>query len=317
MAARALLPLAALVGLTACSYDFDRASEVVDRRILGIQVEPPELVSGQPMPSSVQVRALVVDPRDPLAVTEASWWYCTVPERAYAQGPGDGDARCPDTEATVLYASGEVPLSAVSQSIPVPGEVADVLASGSAFTAPQLQVQLKVHSEEGDLYGIKLVTVTARPNEGQEPNRNPVLQGLSLDGVDWPADTPVRLRYGDCPDERKEGAEAPDGSRVTVCEHDIEPLFDEAAAQFFLERGISGRLETHRERLRFSWFTDAGSFRNDRTRQKDPRDPLPDNIGPKGEWREPPAKTERATIWIVVRDGRGGTHWERREVLFE
>lgn len=309
--------LAALLGLTACSYDFDRPSEVVDRRILGIQVEPPELVAGMPMPSSIQARALVVDPKEPLAVTEVSWWSCIFAERGEAPGPDDGEARCPATGATVLHASEQVPLSSVSQSIPVPEGVAGVLASGGAFTAPQLQVQLQVGSEAGDLVGIKRVTVTARPNEGQEPNRNPVLQGLSLDGVDWPADAPIQLRYGDCPDEQKAEVDAADGSRVAVCEHDIEPLFDEAAAQFFLERGLSGQLETQRERLRFSWFTDAGSFQNDRTRQKDPRDPSPDNIGPKGVWREPPARTDRSTIWVVVRDGRGGTHWERREVIFE
>jgi hypothetical protein len=67
----------------------------------------------------------------------------------------------------------------------------------------------------------------------------------------------------------------------------------------------------------FSWFADAGSFRRDVTRQFDPRDPSPDNVGPKAVWREPPAKTERATIWAVVRDGRGGITWGRREVIFE
>jgi hypothetical protein len=45
---------------------------------------------------------------------------------------------------------------------------------------------------------------------------------------------------------------------------------------------------------------------------------VPDTVGITGGWREPPTKPERATtIWVVVRDGRGGTHWERREVLFE
>ena len=217
----------------------------------------------------------------------------------------------------MLHASGEVPLSTVSQSIPVPEEVVNALASGSGFTAPQLQVQLQVRAEAGDLYGIKRVTVTARPNEGQEPNRNPVLQGLSLDGVDWPAEAPARLRYGECPDERKVGVNAADGSRVAVCEHDLEPLFDEATAQFFQERGLSGQLETQRERLRFSWFTDAGSFREQNTEQFDPRDPSPDNVGPQNGWREPPTHTGRATLWVVIRDGRGGIYWFQREVIFE
>jgi hypothetical protein len=318
MATRPLPLLAVLLGLTACSYDFERTSEVLDRRILAIQVEPPELAGGTAPPASVQARALVVDPGAPLAVTEVHWWSCTFPERADVQGPDDGEARCPDTEATVLHASGDAPLSALSQSIPVPEQVAGVLASGLDVSAPQFQVQLRVGSEAGDLFGIKGVTVTAKLPEGQEPNRNPVLQGLTLDGADWPADSPRTLRYGDCPDERRTEVDGEEGRRVSVCEHELEPLFDEATAQFFLERDISGQLETQRERLRFAWFADAGSFRNNQTRQKDPRDPVPDTVGINGVWREPPTKPERAaTLWIVVRDGRGGTHWERREVLFQ
>jgi hypothetical protein len=139
-----------------------------------------------------------------------------------------------------------------------------------------------------------------------------------LDGVDWPADTPWTLKYGECPDERKTEVGGAEGTRVSVCEHDLEPLFDEATAQFFQARGISGQLETQRERLRFAWFADGGSFRNNLTRQKNPRDPVPDTVGITGVWREPPTKPERATtIWVVVRDGRGGTHWARREVVFE
>ena len=317
MTARPLPLLAVLLSLTACSYDFERTSEVLDRRILAIQVEPPELAGGTAPPSSVQARALVVDPGAPLAVTEVSWWSCMFPERAEIQGD-DGEARCPDSEATVLHASGEAPLSAISQSIPVPEEVAGVLASGLDVSAPQLQVQLQAGSDAGELFGIKVVTVRAKLPEGQEPNRNPVLQGLTLDGADWPADSPRTLKYGECPDERKTEVGGAEGTRVSVCEHEIEPLFDEATAQFFQARGISGQLETQRERLRFAWFADGGSFRNNQTRQKNPRDPVPDTVGITGVWREPPAKPERATtIWVVVRDGRGGTHWERREVLFE
>jgi hypothetical protein len=317
MASRTLLPLAALMGLTACSYDFERPSEVIDRRILAMQVEPPELVVGAPAPSSIRLSALVVDPKDPLAAAEVNWWFCTFREFDGVNVPVAGESRCPDNEDTVLLASGERPLSAVSHSIPVPPEVAEFLGSDLDIPVAHFQVQLKVSSDTGDLYGIKVVKVTLKPHEGQQPNRNPVLQGLTLDGVDWRADMPLTLRYGECPDEQKTEVNAKDGSRVRVCEHDIEPLFDEATAEFFQDRDISGELETQRERLRFSWFTDAGSFRNDRTRQKDPRDPSPDNIGPKGVWREPPVKQERVTIWVVVRDGRGGTHWERREVHFE
>jgi hypothetical protein len=313
MTARPILAFAALLGLGACAYDFERPSEVIDRRILAIQVEPPELTGGAALPDSIQARALVVDPSAPQAVTAVSWWACMIPERAV----GAGDSRCPEDDTTVLLSSGEAPLSSLSQNIPVPEEVVGVLASGRDVAAPQILVQLQVGSEAGDLFAIKEVKVTALANEGQEPNRNPVLQRLMLDGEEWLPDVPRTLKYGECPEEEKKAVEAEDNSLVNVCEHDIEPVFDEAEAQFYFARGITGKLEPQRERLRFNWFADGGSFRRGLTLQKDPRDPSPDNIGPKAEWREPPTKTERATLWIVVRDGRGGTHWERREVRFE
>jgi hypothetical protein len=320
MSTRCLLPFAALLSLTACSYDFERSSEVRDRRILAIQVEPPELAGGTVPPAVVHARVLVVDPQEPQAVVPVSWWFCMFPARAEIAGWYDGESRCPDNEElTQLYSSGQAPLSAVALSVPVPEQVAGAVAAGLDEDAPQLQVQVHIGSEAGDLVGIKVVTVTAKLPEGQEPNRNPVLQGLTLDGVDWPADTPATLRYGECPDERRTEVEGQvEGARVSVCEHEIEPIFDEAAAQFFQGRGISGELETQRERLRFGWFSDGGSFRNNQTRQKDPRDPVPDPVGPTGVWREPPTKPEQATtLWVVVRDGRGGTHWERREIRFE
>ncbi len=313
MTARSMIPLVALMALTACSFDFDRSSEVLDRRILAIQVEPPELVGGGALPDSVRARALVVDPAEPLAVTEIAWWSCTFPELA----SGRNNERCPEGEDTVQHASSAEPLASLVQDIPLPASVAGVLATGLDVPAPQIQVQLRVGSDASALFAVKEVAVRARLPEGQEPNRNPVLQGLTLDGTDWLPDAPRTLRYGECPDEEKVQVEAEDGSLVPVCEHDIEPLFDESESQYYEERGLSGELELQRERLRFSWFTDGGSFRRESTDQKDPRDPSPENVGPKASWREPPTKTERATVWVVVRDGRGGITWERREVLFE
>lgn len=318
MPARLTIALAVLLGLSACSFDFDRSSEVIDRRILAIRVDPPELSGSAPMPDSVEARALVVDPKDPEAVVEVSWRACMFPDTADIGFGSDGE-RCPESgDTTVLLSSGSAPLSEISQRVPIPAEVSRLLASGGDVPAPQIQVQLQVSSEQGDLVGIKEVTVASTLPEGQEPNRNPVIQGFKLDGGDLLPDMPRTIKYGDCPEEEKEEVEGEEeGTLVKVCEHDLEPLFDEAEAQYYEDRGFSGKIELQRERLRFSWFTTAGSFRRENTEQYDPRDPSPSNVGPKAGWREPPVKTDRATLWIVVRDGRGGTHWERREVLFE
>ncbi|WP_224244593.1 hypothetical protein [Hyalangium gracile] len=312
-----MLPLGGLLALSGCTYDFERSSEVVDRRILAIQVDPPELTSGASQPDSVRARALVADPADQLAVAEVRWWSCLLPPRSNAEAGEGEDQLCTDSNTIVMETSGSAAINSVSQSIPLPENVAGVLAAGEDVPAPQLQLQLEVSSDKGPLTAVKSVAVTAVLPEGQEPNRNPVLKGLTLDGEDWLPDTPRTLKYGDCPEEDKEEVEAADESLVKVCEHDIEPLFDESEAQFYEARGITGEQELQRERLIFYWFTDKGSWQRNLTRQKDPRDPSPDNVGPKASWREPAEKTERVSVWVVVRDGRGGTNWERREVLFE
>jgi hypothetical protein len=317
MTARVMIPLAALLSLTACSYNFEKSSEILDRRILAIQVDPPELAGGAAVPDSVRARALVVDPGSPQAVVEVSWASCTFAARSNADTGEGENKRCTESDGLVLHSNGSEPLAELSQTIPLPEPVASALAAGVDVPAPQLQVQVEISSDRGALVSVKEVAVTAVLPEGQEPNRNPVVQGLTLDGVDWLPDAPRTLQYGACPDEEKKEVEAEDGSLVKVCEHDIEPLFDEAEAQFYEGRGFSGDVELQQERLVFSWFTDAGSFRRALTRQKDARDPSPDNVGPKAAWREPPAKTGRATLWAVIRDGRGGTTWVRREVLFE
>lgn len=317
MSARMTMALGALLALAACSYDFERSSEITDRRILAVQVDPPELAAGTPVPDFVRARALVVDPADPLAVAEVRWSSCLRPARAAAQEGRAENTRCPDDEGTVLLASGSTPIESVSQSIPLPENVAGVLAAGAGLPAPQIHVQLEVDSEKGPLVAVKQVTVTTSLPEDQEPNRNPAIQGLKLDGTDWLPDEPRVIKYGDCPDERKREVVGEDDNLVTVCEHDLEPFFDEAEMQFYEERGFSGELELQRERLLFAWFASAGSFRQDITRSFDPRDPSPDNVGPQNKWREPPTQTERATLWVVVRDGRGGITWARREVIFE
>jgi hypothetical protein len=316
MSAR-LIPLVTLLALTACSYDFQRSSEVIDRRILAIQVDPPELVGGATLPPVVQARALVVDPVEPLGVAEVSWSSCFFPALSNGREGDAQNKRCPEGDSTIQIASGSTPLSAIGLSIPVPPDVVGLLNSGSDLPAAQIQVQLSVSSDQGELVSVKELAVTANLPEGQEPNRNPVMKGLTLDGTDWLPDQPRIITYGDCPEEKKKEVEAKDKSLVRVCEHRIDPLFDDSESQYYNDRGFSGETELQRERLRFAWFTDAGSWKQDTTRQYDPRDPSPDNVGPQSFWREPAEKTERSTLWIVVRDGRGGTSWERREVLFQ
>ncbi len=317
MSARLTIPLVMLLALAACSYDFERSSEVIDRRILAMQVEPPELAGGAAVPDSMRARALVVDPAAPLGIADVSWSICLLPALSNAREGDAQDKRCPEGDSTFQLMSGSASLESVALNIPVPPDVVGVLGSGQDLPTGQIQVELSVSSDHGDLVAVKAVAVNAVLPEGQEPNRNPAVKGLTLDGTDWLPDEPRTITYGDCPDEKKKQVVAKDKSLVRVCEHEIEPLFDDSESQYYYDRGRSGETELQRERLRFAWFTNEGSWRRDVTRQYDPRDPSPDNVGPKAFWREPPEKTERSTIWVVVRDGRGGTSWERREVRFQ
>jgi len=338
---RRLLPVVpAALALNAC-VDFEKREVVLDRRILAMRAEPPELLSdGSPLPAVVQLSALVVDVGDGVTRPAAfEWRSCASLGFATSAGQGGGggppgprfgaspvaeDGRCPAVDDTNLAARGNEPLAdgaSRSWPIPVPADAANVVAGAAqqGLALPfYLVAQLQVESSKGPLVAQKRVVVAAPLPAGRKPNQNPRLAALYLDGRPWEPDAPLALKLHACETGEKVDAQDPeDGDRTfATCVHTVTPVFDASESEPFEAQRFDGGVEKLRERLRFDWYVDGGSLDQPQTEEPSvlapqKRDPL------SAKWQEPEAGAGPVTLWVVVRDGRGGTSWERRRLILE
>jgi len=320
----ALIPA---LSIAACGFSFDQSSQVKDRRILAMQVDPPELAGGMTLPPTIAAKALVVDPRTPDAEVDYEWRACMIADVAGGGGGGGGIgggggsstyARCDESDPSTLIESGSKVFADLAIEVPIPGALVEALASpDKAAVAPQIQVQLRVASDAGDLYATKKITVTSVLPDGQSPNTNPELTSLTLDDIDWPADPALTLAYGACAsDAQVEITDSTSHKQVRVCEHKVTPIVDDAQSEYYAGFLGDGTPELRRERLRLQWFTDQGSLKDGNTSQPDVGEP-PDPNGLSTKWREPTTKVDIATLWVVVRDGRGGESWLTRRAALQ
>ncbi|MFM2153153.1 MAG: hypothetical protein RL199_1588 [Pseudomonadota bacterium] len=332
-----LLPLA-----TGC-FSFEERERVRDRRILALRAEPPELIAdGSPLPASVDLSALVVDPSTGTAVeVPYEWRSCsalgiaTSAGAAGGGGPGGGppggfgsraepDGRCPETDASNLAEAGTLPLDQWfdrAWSLPVP-EQAGVAVAGAAQQGVALPfylvAQLRLDSARGLLYAQKRVVVSAPLPAGRKANENPRLAALYIDGKPWSPDAPRTLKLHGCATGEKAEAVDPNDEKRTwmTCDHTITPVYDAAESEGYEVQRFDGGVEKMRERLRFDWYVDGGSLDQSQTEEPSQlssakRDPL------STKWREPETASGPLTLWVVVRDGRGGTTWARRQLALE
>jgi hypothetical protein len=325
-----------------CGFNFASPSVVVDRRILVIEVSPPEVIAGAALPPSVGVAALVVDPTDPSAQAAFEWRTCAVAATTNggsgrgggiragggtnvggsllsngASQSGSSLTRCDAIDSTTLVQSGSAALPALAVGAPFPAEVAAALLSPSISALPQMQVELRVDSSAGELYAVKAVTITGSLPPGQAPNTNPQIDSLQFDGLDWSASTPVNLAYGACQSGAMTSVtDSTTGRKVSVCSHSVNPVVDASQSQFYFTQLADGSYQNETERLRFSWFTDGGSFDHETTSQPAPGESAAPN-GLATSWREPTSLQSPITLWVVVRDGRGGTSWQQREIVLQ
>jgi hypothetical protein len=345
---RILLCLSPVV-LAACGFDFESKGILLDRRILAMQADPPEIIIGvSDLSKPVQFKALVADPKNPVEPQAFEWRWC-IPTFATSGFYDPVASRCTETDETPVE-KGAATLSNLTFDVS-PNAVIAVLQNklggggqggsgtgGSGSPNPNLfkdvqgsvllAAQLKVADDsETPLYGIKRIALSTPLPNNQPPNSNPRLAAVLFDGKPWEPGTPLALKVNDCSNDKKvevvdvDGPKNARGQRptVTVCEHRITPVFDDAQTETYqaatFDRDADGNpvLETVKERLRFDWtITDNGTLSSNSSEQ-------PQSIGPKEydpisvKWREPPRlKGSSVQLWVVVRDGRGGESWESR-----
>jgi len=343
------LALAVALGSLACEPTFDdRSSEIVARRVLGVQITPAQAKPGQ----EVALRALVVEPSGTLPDFSLSWAFCNAPKPV---------AETNDVSPACLEPSGEqfeslgngpsvhgkLPKEACRYFGPdVPptkagedaGRPTDPDGTGS-FYQP-----VRVIAENGDspiiavaqaglvcglptLTGSQLLEYQKRVRS----NEHPVLEDVLIDAdesrplsVDDGTTAPLRVGRGQrltlratwptCPTEPRcgDGVCGVDELSADCPEDCMAPRGCFGAETYVYYDPLARELVDRREAMRVAWFASAGEFEDDHTgRREDENESYSDGI-----WTAPD-RAGAVHLWVVLRDSRSGITWQSYVVEVE
>ena len=323
---------AALMLTTGCLEELPAASKVISLRTLGIQADPPEVFPG----TTVNLSVLAVDYPEQRDISYR-WAACLLPERAAgffggqtAPNSGGGgygladsgncvalaDAGDPGAMDLGSEATAEMPIPAdffddltivkEAYGLPTDADIPDVLLTGLlAIAGMNLTVTLEVRAGDDIVVSYKRVNISVAV--GEAANANP--EGLAF------------FLYKSDDEENVEiptTADVPPDNRCFVGEDGVTDLTIskgtyKMAPVNIPDPGISYQVilpaldpETPFELIDteetyfHSFFSTEGEFG---------RDIIKATANTRGEWIIEELPSEPVPVWIVTRDGRGGTTW--------
>lgn len=312
---RALLAALVAAQVAACG-DFERPSIVLDLRVLGIQAEPPEVVSPFDPDNpddleleEIHVCALVADPADERRL-EYSLTVCAPRNKGRCDNAAApfielsfGTVGDPESSTAASEICGTVPDGAAMLPILEESIRTDNL---SGFGGVEVQVELVVRGEgqpfEEAEFATKSLLYAPEIPEGRQPNRNPTVDGftVSIDGA-----APIDLPLGRC--GQIEPLEV-----ALDAELEITPVEPASAREDYVLPTFDGDFVRITEYTRYAWYATAGKWGPQNS--GGPRD-VAGNEPPLDSTftAELPEEDRGAPIdvrmWFVQRDERGGQAW--------
>lgn len=296
--ARCLISLLAPCMLPACLElpQFDEASRIDRPRVLAIVAEPPEARPGE----SVALSALIAGTER----AELSWRACGALDGLFDGsgnqfGEGSDDEGCggslsfelgagrtselPGQLTRTLFQNLELAAQILGESLP-----RETLESIRAQVGIPFLIELTLVADGGRrLRAVKRVLL----RESDAPHTNPPPPWFELGGVEIVGEPSLPFR---CVTADGSVPRAMPGHRV-----ELAPIV-EGETEPWIERyqviDSQGALQARQERAFYSWFSTGGSFD-----QRVSKAPLRNSV-----WRTPRAPDVHS-LWVVVRDGHGGT----------
>jgi hypothetical protein len=340
-------PLTALLLLGACD-ELDHPSHVHDLRLLAIAAEPPEVILD---PSTVavpeiEVRPLIADPvgggrpvtfsvracgNDPFAPsapgagTEGASNYPAGGARSTV-----GSARCPPDGPTSWSLAPDVAAGGSVRVTFTPEQIAAAFAAdlfpghlgqlhGGFDLGLPIALELTARAGSETAVGIKRVIFWPAPlRPDHRPNRNPRIGTVRL----FFERDPISLDPAGLVEQLP-----PDSPRAVIADQTfwLEPT--EVEAEPYVTAVIDRYTDQVRtqdvsaETLRYAFFATAGKFEPAETGSDRPFGAAAaERPHVESKYLPPPAAELAAgplevTVWIVVRDERGGSSWVERRLL--
>jgi hypothetical protein len=301
-----LLPTAlaaiALWPIGGCVSADDDPSHVKDLRVLGISVEPPELMAddcASPIAaranyrSEVTLTALIADPLgagrqlgyEVLACADLADRICS--DRVYRTVLSTGVT--PAGERPISIRPGAVELSGGALLVQSVADVDNFHGFGG------IRMPVVVHLSRGNekIYAQKLIVFSCRMFPEMVANRTPVIPGLLVNGSPWAADETKPLQ-GPGP-------------------FHLSPMDFTALQEDYVVPSFDLRPVHLRESWRLSWHTDVGTISPTETGGVDFAGQESRQLV---EWRPGASPGQDVNFWVVARDGRGGESWLTRRARY-
>ncbi|MFL5356672.1 hypothetical protein [Archangium sp.] len=298
---------AALLGLLLCSAcvgSEDSPSNVKDLRVLGIRMDPPELLAetcstdpavlADTLVRPVRLTALIPDPAGDGRDLDYTLWACADPD----------DRTCKENRVELargVTKAGELVINLF------PGPGAARLADGTFLVQKVLEndtyrglggvrlpLVLWVRGGGEQVYAQKLMVYGCRFFPEMKPNVQPEVPGLLLEGEPWDPEVPRELS-GPGPFQLEPQDFSSLEEAYIVPSFQLEPVHLEEAWEL-------------------SWQSTLGTMSPNNTGGAD--------LGGgkerhRVEWHPPKdAQAQEVRFWVVARDGRGGLSWVTRTVKY-
>ncbi len=293
-----------LVCFGACSDTLDGVGNVHDLRMLAMRADPPDVLI-VPNAGPVTVTALIANPPGALPVT-CTWTTCAAPEgetsRCEPSSPG----------FAVLGSSTEMtgPLGAEPKVTfrPDPALLQTLreLDQFKGLLGLRQQVQLEIRAGNESVVGFKRVVYTVFTGAPVMLNRNPVVGPIEFNDAGWPEDAGVVFAIAA---PRPPGPPVPTGDARNL----MAVIEDRSLREDYVVRTFEGDTRTLTETWRYNFFASNGAFSP--TQAGGANLLAADGGVIETRWARVDGEdggSGPTTVWIVVRDGRGGESWAVR-----
>lgn len=277
------LAAVALAGAS-CTPSFQAQSDLRDLRVLAIRTDPPEALVDLDKGTVDDVRAtvLVVDPA-PRAQGRMTGHLCF---------PTDS-RRCDKGPSMPLPLVTHPIGSTFSYLIQIPASlVRAALQDDKLKGLGGIRVQLSIDLDDGDPMGpVSAAKLLVYSKNDHVPNHVPAIESLQL------------TRRGERVGTVAPGQVLQLSRGVAV---GLRPVLAPGSIEEYDTTDLSGKLVHLREQLSYAFYVTPGAEVDRETASE----PLDGNAPPDGLTRiDSLAAVTNGTLWVVVRDGRGGESW--------
>jgi len=276
----------ALLALAACTPNFQSQSQVVDLRVLAVQAEPPEAQfdpdAGTVDPVKLTILAVDGARRDAGATLTAR--ICAATDSGLCdEGPSL-------SAGTLSRDGGDLFSTTLTLPQAVVAEAADA-SDLRGFDGVRVQYSFSIDDgdDAGPQTGEKVIAYSQKTDAGLlgHPNKNPVLAGAKFTQPDGGAQQVVDGQPLSAPAEVALG---------------LTPLLPRDQIEAYQTLDLRGNLITLPEFPAYSFYTTGNAELDNDTASE----PVDGGAAPPQGLTRFTAHTGAGTLWIVVRDGRGG-----------